>query len=575
MGGILFGILASLIQLGVMVGIVVLIVKLVSGRGRASTESVGVLIRRFFVYTIMLVMLAIVGIGITGLIEAALPAADEITDSSSAAARSIAFVIVGLPVYLGLGHYTVRRLRTDPNEQDSLGWAFYLTVALIGSLIAAMAVVGGMLSELASGEGLDQTLAVNAIVWGGVWVAHWWVAEQYKPRGRGQIQLLAGSAAGVIWSFIGAIATVTAMLSIIYEGLFFESVSGNGIEDLLRPVMILAVGVPVWWWYWFRHARDGQRTPWWLAYTLLVGVMGGAITAIAGVGIMMFSVLDWLLGDVSSSAAAHFDLIPGGIAALLIGGGAWAYHAHVLGDRDERSRGEVDRVYDYLLSAAGLFVAASGLVTLIAVALMGISATGSTVTRSGDAVATALTLLLIGGPLWWRYWATIQRYRRSDCTAELHSIPRRIYILGLFGVAAIVAVVSLIVIVFIVVEDALDGTLGANTLDSTAIAIALLMTAGALAMYHLSVFREDREVTPDPKSFAVEDVLFISATDTPLPHAIRNRIGANVRSVAVAESGSTAKTLDEVIEALEDETHRQVLIIHDGEGQYDVMAIED
>jgi hypothetical protein len=365
------------------------------------------------------------------------------------------------------------------------------------------------------------------------------------------------------------------MLSIIYEGLFFESVSGNGIEDLLRPVMILAVGVPVWWWYWFRHARDGQRTPWWLAYTLLVGVMGGAITAIVGVGIMLFSVLEWLLGDVSSSAAAHFDLIPGGIAALLIGGGAWAYHAHVLGDRDERSRGEVDRVYDYLLSAAGLFVAASGLVTLIAVALMGISATGSTVTRSGDAVATALTLLLIGGPLWWRYWATIQRYRRSDRTAELHSIPRRIYILGLLGVAAIVGVVSLIVIVFIVVEDALDGTLGANTLDSTAIAIALLMTAGALAMYHLSVFREDREVTPDPKSYAVEDVLLISATDTPLPDAIRDRIGANVRSVAVAESGSTAKTLDEVIEALEDETHRQVLIIHDGEGQYDVMAIED
>jgi hypothetical protein len=182
---------------------------------------------------------------------------------------------------------------------------------------------------------------------------------------------------------------------------------------------------------------------------------------------------------------------------------------------------------------------------------------------------------LIGVPLWWRYWSTIQRYRRSDPAAELHSIPRRIYLLGSFGIAAIVAVVSLIVIVFIVVEDALDGTFGTNTLDSTAIAMALLVTAGALALYHLSVFREDREVTPDPKSYAVQDVLLISATDSPLPDAIRNRIGANVRSVAVAEGGSTAENLDQVLETLEDETHRHVLIIHDGEGQYDVMAIED
>jgi hypothetical protein len=89
------------------------------------------------------------------------------------------------------------------------------------------------------------------------------------------------------------------------------------------------------------------------------------------------------------------------------------------------------------------------------------------------------------------------------------------------------------------------------------------------------VFREDKEVTPDPMTYAVEDVLLISATDTPLPDAIRDRIGANVRSVVVAQGGSTAETLDQVLETLEDETHPDVLIIHDGEGKYDVMAIED
>jgi hypothetical protein len=339
--------------------------------------------------------------------------------------------------------------------------------------------------------------------------------------------------------------------------------------------MILVVGVPVWWWYWLRHTRDSQRTPWWLGYTLLIGVMGGAVSAIVGTGIMLFSVLEWVLGDVSVSAAAHFDLLPGAVAAFLIGAGAWAYHAHVLGKRDKRPRGEVDRIYDYLLSAAGLVVAAAGLTTLISVALMGISGSGSTVTDSGSAISTALTLLLIGVPLWWRYWSTIQRYRRSDPAGELHSIPRRVYILGIFGIAGIVAVVSLIVIVFIVVEDGLDGSLGANTLDSSAVALALLTTAGALAWYHLAVFNEDRVVTPDAPSYVVDEVLLISATDTPLAQAVKDRIGAKVRSVSVVPGGSSGETLDEALETLEGETHRHVLVIHDGEGGYDVMAIED
>lgn len=575
MAGILFGILASLIQLGVVVGIVVLIVKLVSGRGKASTESVSTLIRRFFVYTVMLVMLVLVGIGIAGLVEAALPTPGEITDDSAAVARSIAFVIVGLPVYFGLALFSARRLRSDPNEQRSLGWAFYLTIALIGSLLATMALVGAMLAEGVVGEGIDRTLAINAVIWGGVWMAHWWVAQRREPRNNGQFQLLAGSAAGLIWSFAGAIATVTAMLTVIYESLFLETIARGGVEDLLRPAMILVVGVPVWSWYWFGHARDSRRTSWWLGYTLLIGVMGGAISAIVGMGMILFSTLEWALGDASGSAVVHFDLLPGAVAALLVGGGAWAYHAHVLGEREERTRGEVDRVYDYLLAAAGLVVAAAGLTTLIAVTLMGVAGAQSAVTDSGSAVATALTLLLIGVPLWWRYWSTIQRYRRLYPASELHSIPRRVYILGLLGIAGIVAVVSLIVIVFIVVEDGLDGSLGAKTLDSSAVALALLATAGALAWYHLAVFREDRAVAPDTPTFAVDEVLLISATGTPLGQAIKDRIGAKVRSVSVVPGGSTGETLVQALETLEGETHRHILVIHDGEGGYDVMAIED
>jgi hypothetical protein len=124
---------------------------------------------------------------------------------------------------------------------------------------------------------------------------------------------------------------------------------------------------------------------------------------------------------------------------------------------------------------------------------MGVSSRAITAIDSGNAFATALTLLVIGVPLWWRYWSTIQRYRRSDTARELRSITRRVYIIGLFAIAGVVAIISLIVMVFLLFEDILEGTLGAITLNDSAIPLALLTTAGALSWYHFAVFREDRE----------------------------------------------------------------------------------
>jgi len=491
MGGLLVGILATLIQIGVMVGIVVLIVKAVGGRDKSSTESAGIVIRRVFVYLIMLAMLAVVAIGLGGLIDAALPESGELVDSSADAARSISFVIVGLPILAGLAVYTARRLKADSREQESTGWAFYLTVALLSSLLVTMALVGAAFSEIASGDTPERTTTITAVIWAGIWTAHWLILRRFPPKGA-QVHVLAGSAIGLIWAFTGAIATVSALATTIYDGLFLNSLTEGGIDDLLRPATVLAVGLPVWWWYWFRHGREADRTTMWHVYTLLLGVLGGVVTVVTGAGTVLFSILTWFLTDVSDAAGEHFEVLNGAVAALLVGGAVWVYHTHVLGDRGDRVRSEIDRVYDYLVSGSGLVVAASGVATLIAAALKGIAGQDSVTTSSGDILPIALTLLAIGVPLWWHYWATAQRYMHSDPTSELGSIARRIYLVGLFGVAGVVAVISLILVVFILVEDLLDGVFGSGTVDDTAIAIALLATTGAVAWYHFAVFREDR-----------------------------------------------------------------------------------
>lgn len=534
---VLFSILASLIQLAIMVGIVVLIVRLVSGRSKTSSEGVGVLIRRFFVYTIMLFMLVLVGIGVAGLIRAAWPGFDELTDSSSQTAISIAFVVVGLPVYSGLALFTKRRLGEDPREQRSAGWAFYLTVALIGSLLASMSLIDAVLSNLASDGDIDRTLLIHAVTWTAIWAGHWGVSRRWKPERNIQAHLLLGSAVGLIWAFAGAFATIAALLSTVYDRLFLVSIVDGGITELLTPLTVVVVGVPAWWWYWFRHARQGSRTPWWLAYVLLLGVLGSAVTVIAGAGIMLFGLLDWIIGDPASSAAAHFTFLPGAITGMVVGGGMWAYHAEVLGSRDKRERNEVGRVYDHLLSGAGLVVAASGITTLIAATIKAVSGVTIVSVDSGSTLAAAITLIIIGAPLWWHYWSAIQRARTTDPVGELRSITRRIYIVVLFGVAAIVSVISLIILVFIVFEDILEGNFGSGTLDSAGVSVALLLTAGALAWYHLTVFREDRtDFVPESDDAPGVPV----APDAPAVRAVRR--------------GSLEETLETLAEAGQERT---------------------
>ncbi len=573
---IAFGILGSVIQLAIIVGIVVFIVRLVGKRDKATSEGAGVVIRRFFQYTVMLGMLVLGALGLAGVVDAAAGAAAQVTQDTTAVARSIAFVVVGLPVYVGLAIYTARRLSEDPREQQSLGWAFYLTIALVGSLIAAMSLLTAFLGELLDERAIDRTLLINAVIWVGIWAGHWQVGQRKGVAQRMRFHLLLGSAAGLVAAASGAGATLAALLQQVYDALFEITVVEAGIEEIVQPLIVLAVGAPVWWWYWFRHARASGRTPWWLAYVILLGVLGGVVAVITGAGIMLFGVLEWMLGDPSAtSAAVHFDFFPGALATAAVGSASWAYHRIILGARAPEERTEVDRLYDYLLSGAGLLVAAGGLATLVTVALDALGEREIARSASGDAVAAAITLLVIGVPLWWRHWSTIHRHRATDPEGELRSVTRRIYLFLLFGATAIVAVVNLIVLLFIVFEDILDGTLGATTLSSGAVPIALLLTAGALAWYHFAVFRWDRAAAPERERPALREVILVSADGEQLAEAIHARTGATVRPLRVVAAPTPAGSADDVLEALRTEKHRRVVVVGDGDGGFDVMPLAD
>jgi hypothetical protein len=569
------GIFGSIVPLLILGGIVFGVVKLMTKHNKATGEGAGVAIRRFFQYGVMLAMLVLTSLGVAGLIDAVASAGNRITVDATGTALSIAFVFVGLPVFVGLAMYTAHRFKVDPREQHSVGWAIYLTIVLFGSLVAVMSLTGAFLAELLDNGDVDRTIGIYAIVWAAVWVVHWWSAQNRGDPQRLQAQTLLGSGAGLFAVFFGIAAGATAVLTQIYDRLFQTSIVDTGIEPLAGPFIILVVGIPVWWWYWFRQGRHLNHGALWLTYVLLLGVLSGAIAVVIGASFMIFGLLEWFLGDPgTTSPVSHFDFVPVAIGFMAAGSASWLYHSRLLGNRGDRKRTEVDRVYGYLLSGAGLVVAASGVATLITVSLKALADLRLTSFQSGDATAAALTLLVIGIPLWWRYWSAIQRYRRTDPDAELASVTRRIYIFLLFGVAGIVAVVNLIIIVFMVFNDILEGGFGSTTLDDASVAISLLITAGMIAGYHFTVFQEDREVMSDIVEPTLIRATVVGSTTDPIVDAIRSDIGATVTVISAVPGPATATSVEDALKVLKATDDSAVVVIADGAGGYRIMPVE-
>ncbi len=567
-----FAILASLVQIAIFIGLIIFVVRLVTKKGSSSAEGSGISIRRFFQYSIMLVMLVVTAFGIIGIIDAVASTGSAVTRDTSAIARSIAFVVVGLPVFGGLALYTRRLLKTTPTESRSLGWIGYLTFALIGSLIFVMSFTTAFVGELLTDGDFETMSFISLLVWGSVWFAHWWIAGRTADEGQMQFHLIAGSAAGLVTLAIGAGVAIGAALGELYDAVVSVTVVDAGAEILARGVVLFVIGATVWLFYWIGHARSTTRSLLWLTYVLLLGVLGGVITAVVGAGTLLFGVLDWLIGDVGSTAASvHFAFIPGALAALIVGAGSWGYHRSVLGSRTAENLTEVDRVYDYLLSGAGLLVAAGGFATLMTV---GLDALGSDpIADSGGSVsAVAITLLVVGVPLWWRHWTRIRRFRATQPQDEVSSITRRVYLFVLFGATGLVAVISLIILVFIAVEDLLEGDLGSATINSIAVPLSLILTAGAVAWYHFAVFREDRAIAPHEEIPSLREVVVVGSGEDVA--AISDGVSVRVEGLRVAGESADAETLDEVLSALAAETHGRVVVVAE-DGGYRLLPLDD
>lgn len=545
-------------------------------------------VRRFFQYLLLYALLAVAAAGLVGLVTPLIERSPTLVSGSADLARSITFTVIGVPIAVGLGLWTRRRIVRDPQEVRSLGWAAYLTVASLTALVASVVAMITVLEWAVGVQDYSASALATLLVWGPLWAAHWWIGRRLTPAHRLQLLVLVGSLIGLLTAATG----LAALLGASFESLFAlrgEALVTIGKDPTRSAAVQLVVGAGVWVVHWVAAGLGSRRGTLWLIYVLLVGAAGGLLAALSGFSFTGYEVLVWLVGNPeAASAASHFYAVPSTLALAVVGLVVWWYHRAVLALGEAPGRSETRRVYDYLMSGVGLVAAAAGLTMILVAGIEALAGTGDLLLGGGavNALLAALTLLVVGVPVWWVHWRRCQRPTGQSASPEsgpevsstgastrreLASPTRRIYLLLLFGVSGVVSVIALLIGVYLVIDDALTGELGAETLRSTRFAFGLLVTTGTISAYHWTIYRADRRRAAAQGAVAPGQdrwVLLVGPADADLAEAVAARTGSAVQIARPVVATTDPWTVENVVQAIESAGPGDLLVLADPAGPH-------
>jgi len=511
----------------------------------------------------------VTAIGFSGLLSRLFDRATLVAADDAALARNVTFTVVGAPLLVVVALWSRRGLTDDPAERSSFGWAFYATVTSLTSLVVTMFALHELLSWVAGLEDFNAGALATPVVWGAIWAVHWWLDIHLTPVDRSQGHRLLGALIGLGTATAGLIALLASALEPLLG--LDGTVLVSGTDPILRGAVTLAVGAPVWLLYWVGRTSRSRRNPLWFAYVLLAGIGGGMVTALVSTSVVLYDILVWLVGDPGTTEASrHFQNLPTAAAAAVVGILTWRYHHVVLTDAGHRTRTEVDRIREYLMAGIGLLAAAGGL-TMVIEALIE-TMTGSALIAGGGPVNTllaAITLLIVGGPVWWFYWRLGQAAARTLPREEHASPSRRIYLALLLGLATVAAIIALLAGVYLLFEDVLEGVLGSGTIRRMRFSIGILVTTGAIATYHWMVYGAERKDTV-PGSHGPRHVLLVGPADTELAATVARHTGGKVRAWTRTDGVGAPWSADDVLAVLGTSTADEVVVISDADGLHTI-----
>lgn len=610
-----------LLAILLLIGLIAAIVMLVRRRGEAGEDPGIGTVRRMYLYGLAFAGLLAAGIGGVLLLKTLLDALfgpRAIAVGNTPLALGLALTVVGTPVWLLFWGLAQKSLRQSAVEVRAVSRKVYLYLVLGGSAVtSSTGAIMFLRWAFGSGE-FSGTPPALAVVWSGVWAFHWLVEDrEAQPIDLAlsirRVYLYLLTTFGLVLLAIGIGVVLRMALGSAYHELFggpallagSYSIWSRATQTALAMAL---VGLGVWWWHWHRLARRDFESSLRQIYLYLFAVLAGAATVVASLSALLYHLLQWFIGrPETSSPLLHFDVVPGLIAAVTVGGGMWGYHRAVVREEvrvpipgrtllpEVQERVQVARrVYGYLVSAVGMVTLGVGLVVLFATAI-GLLAPASGRELTGDdpwrnPLVLSITLLLVGVPVWGLYWRDIQQVVALDGPEERARLSRRVFIFLIFGLSVLLTLVNLSIVLFRVLDTVLGDGLPSNLLAEVRWSIAILLTAGAVSIYYWLVLQEDRKAAagvglrPAPAGEAAGTTVsapaqararksvtvLVAAGELALVRRLEERLGYSVQAWQRLESRQIApevseNELAEVERQIRDADSDRVLLLRAGQ----------
>ena len=486
--------------------------------------------QRAYIYLAAFVAFAVLLQGAYGLATDVARAAAWFRPGGDALATWIAMIIVGLPVWLVHDLLLRRAVIKYPEEAGSALRKLYIHGALALSTLYIFFGSIQIIEEIAGDfTGLEHIGGV--LVAAGLWYYLWRREDlEGQPSSRAQtVKRWRIYGLSVIFLTLAVAATYWIIFAIAYYA--YELATGAsdtllGPEDIGNPLRTAAawalVGTTAWAIQWRTVATRDEESVLRQVYLYGFTFVGGAALALWGATATIYVVIAQLVGaDDTTTAVAYFRQFILPAVGLLIGLALLAYHWSII-RRDAARRAptliptqavthptplespappsesptpespHLSNTFKYIMSGVGLIALIPGIMVLLMTILFLLTEGDVLAPANGDAeaLAVALTMIVVGAPLWLSFWWRVIH-------ADPHSLVRRIYLYVALIALGGTTLITLITLLAAVLTEILGQ--GSGFLDDALIpGLSILLPAATFFAYHVLILREDSRRAPTP-----------------------------------------------------------------------------
>lgn len=420
-------------------------------------------LRDILKYAALFLALFFLSFGLAGLLTELIDPNQIAYSSKEDIARWLSFVFIGIPVVVGISWWIKKDFAKDRRASYQPAWQLYLLTSTTFSFLIWFLFLNGSLNVIAGSNYNPKGISTGVISFF-IWLVHLKLISSYRS-------LMAN-----LHRFIGWFASVT--------GLVIASI--NALEWLINfcirressplliqeSIIVAAISIPTSIFYW-QSFDNNSNTFEIRAYRYLGGQVAPMLFATIAATFTINAVLTW-----ATKGDAYWDEVPSTISATIVLL-ATIYYFRLLLIGYERD--DLTRIYQYLISALAMVGIAISIGSIIAGLL--------DKTDQNDAIIFGTSLILITFPIWWQHWRKCQ-FAMAINFEEEHLAPiRRVYLYGLIGIPTLIALGSSVWVAYAFFKALLIGGLDSIELSTP---LGILVSTGAIALYHLRVIQSER-----------------------------------------------------------------------------------